>query len=84
LIWIIEKLIRDFFFFFFFFFIVFAIIRGRVLQRVEWAFIWIVLRGRSFTVGTMVVRAKGFIMASSLALKTYGASHICRKNFVDE
>jgi hypothetical protein len=82
LIQIIKKLIRDIVFFFFI--IIFTMIWGRVLQRVKWAIVQVVLRRGSFTGGAVVVRAERFIMAGSLALKTNSASHIHGEDFIDE
>jgi hypothetical protein len=56
----------------------------RGVYMMEWAAVRVMLRRGSFTILAMVTRAKGFIMTSSLALETVGASHVHRKDFVDK
>jgi hypothetical protein len=51
---------------------------------VEWTILWVVLRRWLFTVFATIVRAERFEMTSSLALETYTAPHIWRKDFVNE
>jgi hypothetical protein len=50
----------------------------------EWAILWIMLGRWLFTIFAMIIRAEGFEMTSSLALETYAASHIWRKDFVNK
>jgi hypothetical protein len=49
----------------------------------KWTVVWIMLWGWSFTSDAIIVRAKGFIVSSSLALKTFSTSHVGREDLVD-
>jgi hypothetical protein len=66
-----------------FFVIVFAMVR-RGVDMMEWTVLRIMLGFRSFTVFTLIIRAKGFKMAGSLTLVAYTSSHMRGKHLIDE
>jgi hypothetical protein len=69
--------------FVFFIVVVFTMVR-RGIYMMEWTILRVMLRRWLFTVFATVIGTKGFEMTRPLALETYAASHIWRKDLVNE